>query len=284
VQAVRALEPSLRGFWGGREITPFLKWAGGKSQLLPKLVPFVPDRYQTYFEPFAGGGAMYFALQPPKAVLGDSNAELINCYRIVRDSVEELISALDRHHYDRDHYYAVRGLDPAALSPVEMAARTIFLNKTGYNGLYRVNRKGGFNVPFGRYKTPPRLCDPENLRRASKLLKGAEIANRGYLDSLEGAAAGDFVYLDPPYQPVSASANFTRYTKEGFREADQVRLAEEFVRLDKTGCREMLSNSDSELVQELYRNFQIDSVPVTRLINSDSSKRVGVHELVVRNY
>lgn len=272
------------GPWRGRTITPFLKWAGGKSQLLPKLVPFVPQTFGTYIEPFTGGAAMYFAIRPPIAILGDLNAELVNAFQVVRDQVEELIAALEHHFYDRDHYYEVRGLDPSTLSAVDQAARTIFLNKTGYNGLYRVNRQGRFNVPFGRFKTPPRLCDPENLRLASKLLKGADIQTRNYLETLAMAVKDDFVYLDPPYQPVSSSANFTRYTKEGFRESDQEQLAEEFIRLDKLGARVMLSNSESDVIRRLYRDFRIDSVPVTRLINSDSTKRVGIYELVVRNY
>jgi DNA adenine methylase len=268
----------------GAPIVPFVKWAGGKRQLLPQLVALRPPRFARYVEPFLGGGALYFALSPARALLGDLNGELIDAFRAVRDDVEGVMAALDRHHYDREHYYAVRRQRPEDLPPAERAARFIFLNKTGYNGLYRVNRQGAFNVPFGRYRTPPRLYDPLNLRAAAALLAGAELVHGGYHETLASAGAGDFVYLDPPYQPVSASANFTRYTRHGFGAADQQQLAEEFRRLSALGAFVLLSNSDTPLVRELYQGFSIIEVRANRLINSDRRGRTGITELVIRNY
>jgi DNA adenine methylase len=280
--AVGETEPRLPA--SAVPIAPFVKWAGGKRQLLPQLLALRPPRFSRYVEPFLGGGALYFALAPGRAVLGDLNSELIDAYRTIRDDVEGVMAALDRHRYDRDHYYAVRRLRPDQLSAVERAARFIFLNKTGYNGLYRVNRRGEFNVPFGRYRTPPRLYDAGNLRAAAALLAGAEIRHGPYEETLATAGAGDFVYLAPPYQPLSPSANFTRYTRDGFGPADQQRLADEFRRLDALGAYVMLSNSDTPLVRELYRGFSLVEVHANRLINSDHRGRTGITELVIRNY
>jgi DNA adenine methylase len=273
---------------GRRVIQPFVKWAGGKSQLLGQLLPLCPSRFGCYLEPFVGGGALYFALQPERAVLGDLNAELIDTYRAIREDVEAVMAALERHRYDREHYYAVRALPPASLSAAERAARFIFLNKTGYNGLYRVNRRGAFNVPFGRYRRPPRLYDAENLRAAARLLARAELVAAPYQQTLQAARPGDFVYLDPPYQPLTASANFTRYTSAGFGPADQEQLAEEVKRLTQRGVLVLLSNSDTPVVRARYRELgiplDIRVVSATRRINSDSTRRTGVTELVIRNY
>ena len=265
-------------------IVPFVKWAGGKRQLLRQLVALRPPRFARYVEPFLGGGALYFWLAPARAILGDLNGELIDAFRAVRDDVERVMAALDRHRYDREHYYDVRRLRPEDLPPAERAARFIFLNKTGYNGLYRVNRQGDFNVPFGRYRTPPRLYDPANLRDAAALLAGAELVHGRYQETLARARPGDFVYLDPPYQPRSASANFTRYTPAGFSVDDQRQLAEQFRRLCGLGAFVMLSNSDTPLVRELYRDFNLVEVRANRLINSDHRHRTSITELVIRNY
>ncbi|MCS6800593.1 MAG: DNA adenine methylase [Chloroflexota bacterium] len=277
-------EPTLGVIGSGEPIVPFVKWAGGKRQLLPHLLALRPPRFERYVEPFLGGGALYFALAPERALLGDLNDELIDTYRAIRDDVEGVMAALDRHRYDREHYYAVRRLHPWDLPPAERAARFIYLNKTGYNGLYRVNRRGEFNVPFGRYRTPPRLYDPANLRAAAALLAGAQLVHGPYEKTLAAAQAGDFVYLDPPYQPLSPSANFTRYTRYGFAPGDQQRLAREFRRLSALGAYVMLSNSNTPLVRELYRGFHIVEVEANRLINSDSRRRTGITELVIRNY
>ncbi|MFN8533581.1 MAG: DNA adenine methylase [Dehalococcoidia bacterium] len=267
-----------------RPIVPFVKWAGGKRQLLGQLFALRPARFERYFEPFLGGGALYFAIAPRWAFLGDLNGELVDAYLAVRDDVDAVMESLDRHEYQRDHYYRVRDQDPETLSLPERAARFVYLNKTGYNGLYRVNRHGRFNVPFGRYRTPPRLYDPANLRGAAALLAGATILHTRYQDTLAMAGPGDFVYLDPPYQPLTPSANFTRYTKYGFGRTDQECLAAEFRRLNNLGVSVLLSNSDTPLVRELYAGFDFTAVRATRLINSDRTGRAGVSELVVRNY
>jgi DNA adenine methylase len=264
--------------------TPFIKWAGGKGQLLGPISASVPPAFARYVEPFLGGGAVFFHLRPEAALLSDLNSELIACYHAVQERVDELMAALDRHVYSAAHYYEVRAARPEDLSPIDRAARFIFLNKTGYNGLYRVNREGAFNVPFGRYKKPPKLYDRENLQRASAALKRAVLRAQPYELSLAEAEAGDFVYLDPPYQPVSSTANFTSYTSLAFSEEDQRRLAEWFRRLDARGCPLMLSNSDTPLVRELYGAYRQVSLTANRAINSNPSRRRGATELLVMNY
>jgi DNA adenine methylase len=201
---------------------PFLKWVGGKGQLLEQFRGLLPANYGRYFEPFLGGGAVFFSQTPPRAVLSDVNSELVDCYVAIRDAVEDVIEALRAHRYEKAHYYEVRSLDPGSLALSERAARTIFLNRTGYNGLYRVNRRGGFNVPFGRYSNP-RLCDPANLRACALALRGVDIRCREFDDAVKGARRQDFVYFDPPYVPVSTTSNFTNYVagarapREGLR-------------------------------------------------------------------
>lgn len=262
---------------------PFLKWAGGKSQLLPELLPRVPAQVGTYYEPFLGGGALFFALGHGSSVLSDSNEELINCYTIVRDCIDELIGLLSAHLNDADYYYEMRSTQPSDLTPIERASRFIFLNRTCFNGLYRVNARGEFNTPFGRYKNP-KICDEVMLRSASEALGSVALVPGGYTEALSLAEAGDFVYLDPPYVPVSKNADFKRYTKEQFREDDQRRLAEEFRRLSRLGCNVMLSNSWHPLVEELYAGYKIEVVEARRLVNCDASKRGPVKEAIVRNY
>jgi DNA adenine methylase len=267
---------------------PFLKWVGGKTQLLEQLAPLLPPTFGRYFEPFVGGAALFFGLHSRQRItapvfLGDVNAELVDCYVAVRDHVEAVIRALRSHKYESDHYYAVRAQSPADLSLPKRAARTIFLNKTGYNGLYRVNRSGQFNVPFGRF-TKPLFCDPANLRACSRALKGVTIETGDFTSVLEHAKKGDFVYFDPPYVPLSRTSDFTAYVPGGFGEAEQEKLADVFAKLAARGVHVMLSNSDTKLVRELYADFHIDTVYATRNVNSNASRRGKLAEVVVRSY
>jgi DNA adenine methylase len=265
------------------KLRPFLKWVGGKNRVLPQLKPLLPPRIGRYHEPFVGGGAMFFSLQPREAHLWDINAELINCYEVTRDRVEDLIVALRLHRYEKDYYYALRAMDPGNMDPVQRAARTICLNRTGFNGLYRVNRSGTFNVPFGRY-TNPTICDAANLRLASKALARTHVASRDFCALEDSVRTGDFVYFDPPYVPRNATSGFTDYSPGGFSWQDQERLAEVFENLARRGANVMLSNSDVPLVRELYADFSIDTVMATRNINSRADRRGAVSEVVVRNY
>ena len=259
---------------------PILKWAGGKTQLLGELCAKVPPRYGKYIEPFFGGGALFFALAPERAVLADSNPELINMYRAVAADAEQVIAHLEQYENTSEHFYEVRALDWEQLSPVEAAARTIFLNKTCFNGLYRVNQKGQFNVPFGRYKNP-KICDRAAILAATRVLSRAEIICGDYLDVLEThAAAGDLIFLDPPYLPISAYADFKRYTKERFYEEDHVRLAEMVVRLHERGCYVILTNSNHPLVHELYARYPIEIIQTKRHISSNGKSRRGEDVIV----
>ena len=238
-------------------VKPILKWAGGKSQMLDVLLPKVPAHYGKYIEPFFGGGALFFALRPKNAVIADSNPELVNLYMQVRDHVEEVITILAGCKNEREQFLKVRSLDWTKLSPVEAAARTIYLNKTCFNGLYRVNRKGQFNTPFGKYKNP-KICDAQALREASKALQNAAIVCGDYAAVLaEYAEPGDFVFLDPPYIPVSEYSDFKRYTKEQFEISDHSRLAVEFSRLHSLGCHLLLTNSNHPLVHDLYGQYEM---------------------------
>jgi DNA adenine methylase len=272
-----------KGEFRDRLPRPFLKWAGGKSQLLAQYESLLPAKWSRYHEPFLGGGALFFHLHPERASLGDANAELIDCYRAVRDELEAVVEALRRHPYESDHYYAVRALDPGALPLPERAARTIYLNRTGFNGLYRVNASGGFNVPFGRYVNP-RILDEANLRACSEVLREADLACAPFAAVLECARRGDFVYFDPPYQPLSKTSFFTAYAKGGFGQAEQRELAGVFADLDRRGVLAMLSNSDAPLVHELYHRYRIDRVQARRSINANSERRGAISEVVVRNY
>ena len=214
--------------------TPFVKWAGGKTSLLPELLKHVPGRLRRYHEPFVGGGALFFAVAPRRATLSDANGELVHCWRQVRDDVHGVLDALAGHVYERSRFEAVRALDPLRLGPAERAARFIYLNKTCFNGLWRVNRAGRFNVPFGRYRNPT-FHDPGLLLRASQALRGMQILRAPFEISLERALPGDFVYLDPPYDPVSQTSSFTSYTRDAFTWEDQKRLAAGCAALDRRG-------------------------------------------------
>lgn len=259
---------------------PIMKWAGGKAQMLKDILPRVPEYTGKYIEPFFGGGALFFALQPDRAVIADSNPELINVYIQVANDVESVISKLKTYENTEEMFYAVRALDWETLPASEAAARTLYLNKTCFNGLYRVNRRGQFNTPFGKYKNPT-ICDEELLRAASKLLRGKDIICGDYLEVLEKyAMPGDFVFLDPPYVPVSEYADFKRYTKEQFYEEDHRNLADEVKRLHRLGCYVILTNSDHPLVHELYKNFNIQVVDTKRAISSKASTRKGKDVIV----
>jgi DNA adenine methylase len=264
---------------------PFLKWAGGKGQLLREILGRMPDPIAgTYVEPFLGGGAVFFELvrrgRIARARLADRNPDLIATYRAVRDDVEGVIAALARHRNDEEHYYEVRALEPDSLPLAERAARTIFLNRVGYNGLYRVNASGRFNVPFGRYRNP-KICDPDGLRAASAALSLAEIEIADFEETCSGASAGDVVYLDPPYLPLSKTASFTAYSG-GFGEEEHRRLSSTFARLVDAGAFALLSNSDTKLSRSLYAGFKIATVEATRAINSNPDRRGVVREVLVQ--
>ena len=266
---------------------PFLKWVGGKGQLLEQLRPMLPDRLDGhYFEPFVGSAALFFALRPAVATLSDVNRELVDCYVAVQKRVSDVIAALKAHEYDEERYYRVRQMEPSKLGLPVRAARTIYLNKTGYNGLYRVNRAGRFNVPFGRY-TNPGFASAEsfdNLRACSRALKAATVGVRDFGEVVTHARRGDFVYFDPPYVPLSETSDFTSYVPGGFGPADQQRLADVFAELSRAGVLAMLSNSDTPVVRKLYARYRIDTVTASRSINSRATRRGKVLEVVVRNY
>ncbi|HEY3496097.1 MAG TPA: DNA adenine methylase [Polyangiaceae bacterium] len=262
---------------------PFLKWAGGKHQLFEQLGRFVPKSFGAYYEPFVGGGAVFFALRHRPAFLSDVNEELMLCYRAIRDQVDEVIRALDRHTYDRKHFYEVRDLDPEHLSIPERVARTIFLNKTAFNGLYRVNSKGKFNVPFGRHRDPL-ICDRDTLRACSAALEGVWIDSLDFTAATASAKAGDFVYFDPPYVPKSDTSYFTSYVPGGFGWDSQEKLAALFDTLTRRKVKVMLSNSDVPALRKLYAKHRIETVTATRRINSRVEARGPIDEIVVLNY
>jgi len=264
----------------GRAIPhPFLKWAGGKGQLLREIWPLVPPQYGRYFEPFMGGGALFFAMAPTWASLSDVNAELVDCFCVVRDDVEELVNRLRPLSYNREDYYRMRSQEPRRLSAIDRAARTIFLNRTGFNGLFRVNSSGGFNVPFGRH-TNPQICDAENLRACSVALRAATIATRDFATILDEVQKGDFVYLDPPYARTTKTS-FTAYSASGFGWDEHVRLARVCSRLGDIDCQFVLSNADLPEVRHLYERFSMISVPASRRINARADGRGLVNELLV---
>jgi DNA adenine methylase len=269
-----------------RGALPLLTWAGGKRALLHDLLRYVPATLPRYFEPFAGGATLFFNLAPQRAVLADANAQLISLYEVVRDQPEALIRALDvlqPHVLDAEFYYKLRARPTDTLDPVQRAARLIYLNKTCYNGLYRENRRGQFNVPFGRYHRPPALYNPDNLRAAATVLARATLLCADFEQAVAGAEPGDFVYFDPPYVPLNATASFTRYTRASFGEREQRRLADVFRALAERGCRVLLSNSDTPLVRALYAGFPCEVVRASRNINSRADGRAQIAELLVSN-
>lgn len=276
--------------------TPFLKWAGGKRNLAPLIASRAPRLFGAYHEPFLGGGAVFFHLRAEGLVeparLSDANGELIGCYEAVRDRPDALIAALralaERHlgadgDGRREHYYSVRATVPD--EAVSRAARLIFLNRTGYNGLYRVNAKGMFNVPYGRYVSP-RILDESGIRAAAAALKGAALSVGSFEQACSTVQGGDFVYLDPPYVPLSATASFTQYTRGTFGPLQQESLRDSFERLTRAGAAILLSNSDHAAVRNLYggRGYSCEVVSMSRAINSAGAKRQPVPELLIDNF
>lgn len=272
-------------------ITPFLKWAGGKRQIIPSIVKLLPKDIEnySYTEPFIGGGAVLFHLQPVNAIINDYNAELINVYEVIRDNLDELLADLEKHRNESEYFYNIRGLDRtedfALLGNVERASRLIYLNKTCYNGLYRVNSAGEFNTPFGRYKDPNIVNEPV-LRAVSNYLNANNIRIRhgDYAAVLRDTDENSFVYMDPPYHPISESSNFTGYIQGGWNDVDQIRLREACDDLTRRGVKFLLSNSSSRFIREQYDGYNIRTVKASRTINADAGKRGEVTEVLIRNY
>ena len=271
-------------------LSPILKWVGGKRQLLSEIIPLIDESCDNYVEPFIGGGAVLFRLQPKKAIINDYNTELINVYRTVRDDLDGLVALLKEHekYNSSDYYYEVRALDRTPdfdkMSNSEKAARIIYLNKTCYNGLYRVNSLGQFNSPYGKYKNP-NIVNEVVLRAISKYLNRNEISIRSgdYKDVLNDIEKNSFVYLDPPYIPISSSSSFTGYTEGGFGYDKQVELKEECDKLNSKGVHFLQSNSDCEEIRELYKAYRIKVVKAKRAINSDAKKRGQINEVLIYN-
>lgn len=271
-------------------VMPVVKWVGGKRQLIDTLAPLLPKRINTYCEPFVGGGALLFSRQPNRAVINDVNSDLIQMYEVIRDDVEGLIAELEKHENNSEYFYSVRDWDRnneayQARSDTERASRIIYLNKTCYNGLYRVNNAGEFNSPFGNYKNP-NIVNAQVLRAVSHYLQKADVklSCRDYTEVLAEIPKGTFVYLDPPYDPVSVTASFTGYSRGGFGKEDQIRLRKCCDDLDRRGIRFMLSNSATDFIKEQYAKYHITIVRAKRAINSDAKRRGQVDEVVVRNY
>jgi DNA adenine methylase len=262
---------------------PFLKWAGGKHQLIPQYQPHFPTKYQTYYEPFLGGGAVFFYLLPQQSVLTDINPALVNVYECVRDRVEPLIEQLQAHEraHSLEHYYHTRAQQPK--TALEQAARLIYLNKTCFNGLYRENAKGEFNVPMGKYKNPA-VCQADLLRSVSQALSHVTLAVQPFDAVLDHATDQDFVYFDPPYHPISITSNFTSYSRYAFGITEQERLRDVFTTLAHRGVKVMLSNSDCPLIQELYQDFPIHTILASRAINSNAQKRGKITEVLVTSF
>ena len=274
------------------KIPSFVKWAGGKKQLLEQFEPLFPKQFNRYFEPFLGGGAVFFYVlqkfKPKEVIISDINEELINAYEVVKTDVERLIVELKQHKEyhlaeGKKYYLTIRATNPSDLPNLERAARFIYLNKTCFNGLYRVNSKGKFNVPMGAYKNPD-IVQEDKLRLASKLLKNVTIKTMSFEKVLGFAKKGDFIYFDPPYYPLKNKKSFTTYTKDSFMENEQELLADVFKKLDKRGCFLMLSNSDTEFVKDLYKEYTIHFVRAARMINCDGKNRGKINEIVVTNY
>ncbi len=273
---------------------PFLKYVGGKRQLLDQLVPRVPEQFGAYLEPFLGGGALFFALQEAgkikKAVVSDLNETLMRVYAAVKADAPDVVDQL--RHYDipeantPEFYYQIRDLDSGEVSVFDdamIASRFIYLNRTCFNGLYRVNKSGRFNVPFGKY-TNPRICDEAGILAAGAALQCAELYTESYARILERAHRGDFVYFDPPYAPLTETADFVSFTRDGFDDVDHAVLAEVFTELADRGVRVMLSNSDTPMTRKLFKGWNVETVLARRNINSNGEKRGHVNEILVRSY
>lgn len=275
------------------KLKPFTKWTGGKRQLLPEIIELMPKKFNRYYEPFVGGGALLFELSPDKAIINDFNKDLILAYREIRDNVEELISILEIHRENntKDYYLDLRATDRDGriekMTGTEKAARLLYMLRVNFNGLYRVNSKNQFNVPYGKYKNP-KIVDRNLLYCISEYLNtnDIKILEGDFEEAVSTASSGDFVYFDPPYAPISSTSSFTSYTNEGFNQSDQVRLRDTFIELSKRGVNVMLSNSDVEFIHELYANIpniDIRVVKANRMINSKASKRGKINELIIRS-
>lgn len=272
---------------------PFVKWVGGKRQLLKQFLLmnlYPPEKFNPktgrYFEPFVGGGAVFFDLLPEKAYLSDLNSDLVKTYNAIKNNVDDLINSLKKHNHDKEYFLKVRAQKSAELTDLQIASRFIFLNRTCFNGMYRVNSRGEFNVPFGKYSNPL-ICDEDNLRKVSKVLAHVEIKHQDYKAVLKKAKQGDFIYFDPPYYPMSKTSSFTSYTADAFMDKEQLELRDTFVELHKRGCFVMLSNSDADFINEIYsdiKGVRINKVFAGRNINSNASKRGKIVEVLITNY
>lgn len=271
-------------------IAPVVKWVGGKRQILGEIVKRVPGSFSKYYEPFVGGGAVLFELCPKKAVVNDINAELINIYQVIKEDVDALVDDLKKHENNKDYFYEIREQDRdrdkyARLTPVERASRIIYLNKTCYNGLFRVNRSGEFNTPYGNYKNP-NIINEAVLRAVSEYFNKSDIRFNcmDFEEVLKDIRKGAFVYFDPPYDPVSDTSNFTGYDKGGFSKNEQIRLKKLCDRLNRKGIPFLLSNSSTHFIMELYQDYKIEIVQAKRAINSNPDKRGEINEVLVRNF
>ncbi len=274
-------------------VAPVVKWVGGKRQLLSEIKKYSPKKFNKYFEPFVGGGAVLFELQPKNAIVNDINKELINLYSVIQNNVEELIDKLsDKATYSNtsECYYKIRELDREPqkynkMTGIDRAARVLYLNKTCYNGLYRVNSVGEFNSPFGNYKNP-NIVNEITLRAVNKYFNESNIKflNCDFEKIFKNAKKGDFVYFDPPYVPISKTSNFTGYNESGFGEIEQIRLKKLCDTLDKKGVKFLLSNSDCEFIRELYKDYNIVTIKAKRSINSNGNNRGTISEVLIRNY
>lgn len=276
-------------------VKPIMKWVGGKRELLPDLRKNIPSSFDketnTYYEPFIGGGALLFDILPHHGVINDSNEELINLYKVVKNDVDSLIREVSSYPYDKDFYYSIRELDrregfPDFLSDIKRAARTLYLNKTCFNGLYRVNKKGQFNTPFGKYSNPT-ICKEQDLKDVSSYFNDNDISimSGDFAQCAKDAQEGDFVYLDPPYVPLSKTSSFTSYTKEGFEDCDQRRIKSIIDDLSNNGVYVLMSNSSSPDVFDLYSSdYNVETVKVARKVNSKAHKRNKIDEFLIKNY
>lgn len=271
-------------------VAPVLKWVGGKRQLLPEVRKYIPKKITTYCEPFVGGGAVLFDIQPEKAIINDINSELINLYEVIRDDVDLLIDDLKKHKNEEEYFYKTREMDRDSdvynnMTKIERASRIHYLNKTCYNGLFRVNQAGQFNSPFGRYKNP-NITNEITLKSVGKYFNDSKIIFKcgDFEEGVKGIRKGSFVYLDPPYDPVSDSSNFTGYAKGGFDRNEQKRLKRLCDKLNKRGIKFLLSNSATDFIMDLYKEYDIEIIKAKRAINSNGKKRGEVDEVLVRNY
>jgi DNA adenine methylase len=274
------------------KIPKFVKWAGGKGQLLEQFEPLFPKKINRYIEPFVGSGAVFFHIaqkhKPKEIFLSDINEELMTTYNTIKNDAERLIVELKQHKEyhmtkGKKYYLTIRATNPKELPELERSARFIYLNKTCFNGLYRVNSKGQFNVPMGSYKNPD-IIQEDRIRFVSDLLKDVSIKTMSFEKIVDFAKKDDFVYLDPPYYPLKKGSSFTTYTKNNFLEEEQKQLAKVFSQLDKKGCKIMQSNSDTKFIKDLYSNYNIHFVKATRMINCNGDKRGKINEVVITNY